>query len=69
MLLLGGCLSTRSEVAACPPLKSYSAAQQDRAVTELRALPAGSELGAMVADYGVLRDQVRACAGAKVGGS
>lgn len=59
LLPLAGCAAVPSS--ACPPLKNYTPAQQTAAATELDALPAGSVLAGMVSDYGVLRDQVRAC--------
>ncbi len=43
----------------CPPLVSYSRAQQADAAHELRALPQDSELAAMIVDYGKLRDACR----------
>jgi len=41
----------------------YTQAEQNKAADELEALPAGSQVGAMVVDYGVLRAANRvACA-------
>ena len=46
---------------ACPPLVVYSRADMHRAADELQQLPANSAIERMLADYAVLRDQVRAC--------
>lgn len=64
-LLLGAgqCQEPAAVTFVCPHLRQYSAATQDRALAEYRALPAGSALKAMVGDYQNLRDQVRACRG------
>ena len=59
----GRCQDPAAVTFVCPHLRQYSAATQDRALAELRALPAGSALKAMVGDYQNLRDQVRACRG------
>ena len=59
----GQCQDPAAVTFVCPHLRQYSAATQDRALAELRALPAGSALKAMVGDYQNLRDQVRACRG------
>jgi hypothetical protein len=54
--LLVGC----SQVSGgCPPLVTYSRAQQAQASAELRALPAGSQIGQMIVDYGKTRDACR----------
>ena len=66
MTLLTACQAGGSNVvvtALCPEPKEYSAADQQRASAELRALPRGSMIGQLVADYGNLREQLRACAG------
>jgi hypothetical protein len=46
----------------CPPLATYPPAFQERAAAELRALPPGSAVGQLVADYGKQRDACRAIA-------
>lgn len=46
---------------ACPPLVVYSRADMHRAAGELQQLPLDSQIERMLADYAVLRDQVRAC--------
>jgi len=58
--LTAGCDRAVSS-AACPPLVSYSPAEQAQAADELRTLPAGAMLREFIKDYGVLRAQVRAC--------
>lgn len=44
----------------CPPLVSYSPAEQKRAARELRALPKDSPLAVMIVDYKKTRDACRA---------
>lgn len=61
--LLGGCTTVNSETGACPPLKAYPATDQARAAEELAGLPAGSGLAGLITDYGIARDQIRACRG------
>jgi hypothetical protein len=39
----------------------YSQAERDRAADEVEGLPERAILAAMLADYAVLREQVRAC--------
>jgi len=58
--LLTGCESTASSP-VCPVPKEYSAKEQDTAADELAALPKGSVIAKMIAQYGVLRAQARAC--------
>lgn len=41
----------------------YDQAFLDRAVEEIRALPEPSAVDEMLRDYGVMRDQARACRG------
>ena len=48
-------------IAACPPVVDYSREFQARAAEELALLPDGSAVVAMMADYAIIRDQVRAC--------
>ena len=45
----------------CPPVVEYSREFQARAAEELGLLPEGSAIVEMLADYSVMRDQVRAC--------
>lgn len=42
----------------CPPLVTYSAAQQKRAALELRKIPR-SQVAQMIVDYGKMRDACR----------
>jgi hypothetical protein len=48
----------------CPTLFVYSAERQATAADELAALPAPSTLAEMIADYGVVRNEIRVCSGA-----
>lgn len=47
--------------AVCPPVVQYSREMQVRAAEELAALPDGSAIVVMMADYAVVREQVRGC--------
>lgn len=62
-MLLTGCATAPSSttVTVCPSIVEYSRERQARAGAELRAMPPTAELPGMFADYGRLRDQVRAC--------
>jgi hypothetical protein len=63
-LSIAGCATAPSE--ACPREVEYSAEQQSRAADELSTLPRdGMVRGVMMPDYGRLRDQARACRGAR----
>lgn len=65
-ILLTACATGSSEttlLAVCPPVVVYSPAFQARAAEELGVLPDGSAIAEMMADYAVMRDQARACAG------
>ncbi|WP_218119581.1 hypothetical protein [Roseospirillum parvum] len=64
MAWLSACATGPSDDAAasvCPRLIPYSAAFQAQAADELEALPPGSALEVLVADYLVTRDQLRVC--------
>ncbi|MBW6494151.1 MAG: hypothetical protein K0B16_06280 [Burkholderiaceae bacterium] len=64
MLWLSACAMGGSEgvgSGACPPVVDYSRAEQVQAAAEVEALPEGTVLVGMLADYAVLRDQARAC--------
>lgn len=64
--VLVGCASIQVTVTpACPPLKNYSAETQAQAAREIKGLGTGSAAGALIQDYGALRDQVRACRATK----
>jgi hypothetical protein len=60
---LTGCAGVGSDTppSACPPVVEYSRAEQARVAEEVAALPEGTLIVAWLADYAVLRDQVRAC--------
>jgi len=61
---LNGCATAGFEaggVAACPPVVDYSREFQARAANEVEALPDGGVLVDWMADYSVLREQVRLC--------
>jgi hypothetical protein len=62
LTLLTACVTPTSDV--CPTLFVYSAARQAIAADELAALPEPSTLAEMIADYGVVREQIRVCSGA-----
>ena len=47
--------------AACPAPQTYTKAQLSEAANELDKLGAGSQIGAMLADYDVLLRQSRDC--------
>ncbi len=62
--LLTGCTTADSEtvgVAACPPVVDYGKEFQARAAEELAAMPDGSAVVEMMADYAVMREQGRGC--------
>lgn len=63
-ILLSGCAKVVSDHGACPPVVQYPAAVQQQAAAEIEALPPGAVLEGFMADYHVLRQQARACAGA-----
>ena len=66
LALIGlACLSACATVVSdtCPTLFDYSEAEQARAADELDALPEGSALERLVGDYGVVRNEIRACKG------
>jgi hypothetical protein len=56
--LLAGCAPAGS---SCPPVVAYDAATLSRVADELDRLGADSATARLIADYGVLREQVRAC--------
>ncbi len=55
---LTGCATANS---SCPPLREYSREFQVQMALELEALPERAALSEAMADYSVLRQQVRAC--------
>ncbi len=62
-ILLSGCATGVSEdgTNVCPPVVEYSPAEQARVAEEVAALPEGAVIVEWLADYAVLRAQVRAC--------
>ena len=64
-LFLTGCAGGGSDTppGVCPPVVEYSRAEQARVAEEVAALPEGALMVGWLADYAVLRDQARACAG------
>ena len=60
-LLLTGCAKATSDT--CPRWVAYSPAEQEAAAAELDLLPAGSAVARMIADYGVVRQEIRVCRG------
>jgi hypothetical protein len=60
---LTSCKPADSEVVriVCPIIQEYDHATLTRALAEYRALPQGSAIKAMIGDYSVLRDRIRAC--------
>ena len=64
MIFLTGCAGAGFEGSggACPPVVDYSRAEQARVAEEVAALQEGALIAEWLADYAVLRDQVRACA-------
>ena len=61
---LTGCATAGFEangLAACPPVEDYSREIRNRATEELALLPERSAVVEMMADYAVLREQVRIC--------
>ncbi|KIQ69439.1 hypothetical protein Wenmar_01801 [Wenxinia marina DSM 24838] len=62
---LSGCATGASDVVslgACPPVVEFSRMFQTRAAKELALLPEGSVIVDMLADYSVMRAQIRMCA-------
>lgn len=53
--------STGVSSLACPPVVAYDRPFLARAAAELEILPPGSAIEVLLADYNVLREQVRAC--------
>ena len=63
-IFLTGCAGVSSDAppGACPPVVAYSQAEQARVAEEVAALHEETLLPGWLADYAVLREQVRACA-------
>ena len=64
-IFLTACAGVGSDAqpGACPPVVEYSRAEQARVVEEVAVLPEVALIPDWLADYAVLRDQARACAG------
>ena len=64
-LFLTACEGVGSDTppSACPLVVDYSRAEQARVADEVAALPEGAVILDWLADYAVLREQARACAG------
>ena len=58
-----GCATVGSEgpPSVCPPIVAYSRAEQAQVAEEIAALPEGALIVDWLADYAVLRAQVRKC--------
>jgi hypothetical protein len=63
MIFLTGCegVGFDATVKPCPPVVEYSRAEQAIVAEELAAMPQGAMIENWLADYTVLREQVRAC--------
>ena len=63
MISLSGCAKVGSDGSplACPPVVDYSRVEQAQAADEIAALPENARIVDWLADYAVLRGQVRAC--------
>lgn len=64
MILLTGCTTGSSEqrsASVCPPVVAYTLEEQRRVADEVDALPEGSVIVGWLADYMVLRGQLRVC--------
>ena len=64
MISLTGCATGSSEqrsASACPPVVAYTLEEQRRVAEEVEVLPEGSVIVDWLADYTVLRGQLRVC--------
>ncbi len=61
MTFLAGCAMDHIEGGGCLPVPAYNRQFLAKAAEELRQLPPGASIEQMLADYQVMRDQVRAC--------
>jgi hypothetical protein len=62
MICLSACAKVGSDrAAACPPVVEYSRAEQMQVGEEVAALPGNALIVGWLADYAVLRAQVKAC--------
>lgn len=62
-IFLTACAGVTSDTppGVCPPVVKYSQAEQARVAAEVAALPEGALIPGWLADYAVLREQVRTC--------
>ena len=58
--LLSGCVWATSEP-VCPTFFDYPPEVQAQLADEIEALPPGSATERFIADYGVVRNEIRAC--------
>ena len=62
MLWLSACGMAGSDTGVpCPPVVDYTSIEQAHAADEVNTLPEDALVVRMLSDYGVLRDQARAC--------
>lgn len=63
-IFLSACERVGSDASprVCPPVVEYSRTEQARVAEEIAVLPEGARIPDWLADYAVLRAQVRACA-------
>lgn len=62
MIFLNGCARVGFEArVACPPMVQYSKAEQAQVAEEVAALPENALIVDWLADYAVLRAQLRVC--------
>ena len=64
MISLTGCATGSSEqrsASVCPPVVEYTREEQRRVADEVDVLPEGSVIVDWLADYTVLRGQLRVC--------
>lgn len=62
-IFLSGCVRVGSDASpsVCPPIVEYSRAEQAQVADEIAELPENARIVDWLADYAVLRAQVRAC--------
>ena len=58
LVLLSGCVGANF---SCPPLKEYSQEFLSRVADEIAPMPEGAATPEALADYSVLREQIRQC--------
>lgn len=60
-LLVGGCPGPVSVEVICPSLKTWSSADQKALADALGPIPESSQIWQMEYDWGMMRDEIRAC--------